>query len=706
MLRKVFKEELQAFAKNAQECPPKFPVRVCTERRMIQDGVQYTDTMCHACGHKWRVANSYSTNCPVCGCDIRVIEAGRGWRSRTAFVTYEERPECKSVCRYTVEYRRESPGAEISAKPHLVFAAVFKTDEGGACVVDTEKFLDRDTIRGIAGMSKLLGRINFQRPAYINLGDASEKANEVEKKVRALLQEAQINYAPKKGTNKSQKNSLYKEYRMPEISEERILRAIKPLVVHIKQSTMHEESGTYHCHACGTNKDFTFTGMDTYHRNRLLADGCPVCGNTKVFCNISGYSEWYNTVVSVESTDLPNGEIAMRFFMSKLALGDKESALKPTLTPMGTLFVAMPEGKTPISVWVEGTTRKNELKYRISNSLLLQTPDELRQVVEASSLKRAGLLEFFGLGNPAYKAAISPEAMTAKNVIDYITAYMAEPAVEKIAKGNIPAIAKDLLEGRGLANIGHAETLPEILGMSKQAIAHARKHSLGYEDARIYAQLTEMDQSILPEDYAWFVQNFRSRIATIQNINRAYGIPLPKIRQYLETVQLYQCIEVWDALSIWDDYLRMAAKCRFDISDKSRKYPASLKKEHDIAAFAYNRLKSAHNTEMFREQAGLNKRLEYSWNEFLIKVPETPEEVVQEATAQKSCLRSYIDLIQSGETRIVFVRRKEEPDKSFVTIEVNKEDRVVQVKGYANSNPKNEKLRTFLSKWKLAKGLV
>ena len=68
---------------------------------------------------------------------------------------------------------------------------------------------------------------------------------------------------------------------------------------------------------------------------------------------------------------------------------------------------------------------------------------------------------------------------------------------------------------------------------------------------------------------------------------------------------------------------------------------------------------------------------EYDWNRYemetedlLIRLPEYVHEIREEGNAQHHCVATYIDRMVAGETCILFIRKKEEPDKSYYTVEV------------------------------------
>lgn len=68
---------------------------------------------------------------------------------------------------------------------------------------------------------------------------------------------------------------------------------------------------------------------------------------------------------------------------------------------------------------------------------------------------------------------------------------------------------------------------------------------------------------------------------------------------------------------------------------------------------------------------------------FKIIVPRNPEDVSREGALLNHCVGGYINSIASGSKTILFLRRKEEPDKPFYTIEVN-DSIVIQIHGLKN----------------------
>ena len=112
--------------------------------------------------------------------------------------------------------------------------------------------------------------------------------------------------------------------------------------------------------------------------------------------------------------------------------------------------------------------------------------------------------------------------------------------------------------------------------------------------------------------------------------------------------------------------------------------------------------------EKFKKNLEKVKDLKYEAKDvdFIIKVPEKPEDIVIEGSELHHCVASYVPKIANGMTNIVFVRRKEKPDEPFFTVEVDNNKIIQQVHGLSNCNISSvEGLLDFVEEWAKKKHL-
>ena len=122
------------------------------------------------------------------------------------------------------------------------------------------------------------------------------------------------------------------------------------------------------------------------------------------------------------------------------------------------------------------------------------------------------------------------------------------------------------------------------------------------------------------------------------------------------------------------------------LSDKYDKYPRHFLTTHQIAIRNYQRMKKEFSEEMFKKR--INKQYECSFGNYTFVYPNSTQDIKDKAVQMSNCVSSYIDKVINGECHILFLRKKDSPDKSLVTIEV-RNNQIVQARRKFN-DPVNE----------------
>ena len=78
------------------------------------------------------------------------------------------------------------------------------------------------------------------------------------------------------------------------------------------------------------------------------------------------------------------------------------------------------------------------------------------------------------------------------------------------------------------------------------------------------------------------------------------------------------------------------------------------------------------------------KEYEYEDESYIIRLPETLSEIVDEGNIQRICIGGYTSRHALGETNLFFLRKKSEPDTPFYAIEMSNSKNIVQIHGYCN----------------------
>lgn len=93
-------------------------------------------------------------------------------------------------------------------------------------------------------------------------------------------------------------------------------------------------------------------------------------------------------------------------------------------------------------------------------------------------------------------------------------------------------------------------------------------------------------------------------------------------------------------------------------------------------------------------------KLFYENEDFTIVIPTTADEFRFEADCQHNCVfRSYFSEVTEHQTHIVFVRKKEKPNKPYITCEVSNDGKIIQYLAQFNAQPKDASAQKFAKEY-------
>lgn len=202
-----------------------------------------------------------------------------------------------------------------------------------------------------------------------------------------------------------------------------------------------------------------------------------------------------------------------------------------------------------------------------------------------------------------------------------------------------------------------------------------------------YVSLTEKDiDNILT--YGGFY-NYRSYF---DRLTSDYGYTAKNLMLYIDHLKTFEALDrVCNLIREIYDYANMMKK----ISDKFDRYPRHFLTTHTIASRNYNRLKSQFDELKFQNR--INKSMERTFDNYVFIYPDNTQDIKDESVSMNNCVSSYISRVINGECDIMFMRYKDSPDKSLVTIEVQNNEIVQALQKY--NNPLTSEQQKIVDKW-------
>lgn len=169
-------------------------------------------------------------------------------------------------------------------------------------------------------------------------------------------------------------------------------------------------------------------------------------------------------------------------------------------------------------------------------------------------------------------------------------------------------------------------------------------------------------------------------------------IPIVKLQNYL----LKQDRSF--VFSYYNDYFEMLKQLNIPIT-KNTMFPKDLTKAHDRAVDTLNELRLEVENKAFEKRYNEIKSMEKTVQGISFVVPKKASELIKEGRELNHCVGGshYIKKHAEKKLTIVFVRKKTEPTKAYFTLEL-RENKVVQLYGYKNTDPSNE-LQAIVQEW-------
>lgn len=251
-------------------------------------------------------------------------------------------------------------------------------------------------------------------------------------------------------------------------------------------------------------------------------------------------------------------------------------------------------------------------------------------------------------------------------------------------------------------------SLTELLQIDKQRCNRLRDMD-GNEFALEMLQIEERDGIKITQENLKFVNDNYIREDELQ-IHRT-GLSINKAVNYIRRIVKSSRLGVRTVLQYYSDYLDMARERGADLTDDIiRVYPRMIER-HNLYVEEKERklnddLMSEKNKKFTRIAAdySLNCSL-FQWEDkkYIITVPKNAGEIVMEGKMQHHCVASsdnYMQKMNNRETFILFLRKKETPDMPYYTLEVGKDNRIIQSYGAYDRKPDWSKVSKILTKWK------
>ncbi len=306
-------------------------------------------------------------------------------------------------------------------------------------------------------------------------------------------------------------------------------------------------------------------------------------------------------------------------------------------------------------------------------------------------------------------------------VIEFLEACCFYPRqIEMLMKAHMHRVVFDLVE-RGVKNNAaiNWDDPGRGLRLNGQEVKEFLQTRRDVDTITLYRALK--GRAAIAECDGWIARGLSIRSAQVTA--KKWNVPLERMIRYLDG----HCggsgsnhPDIGGTLVFWQDYLRSAEDIGWPLHQENVLMPKDLGAAHDEAVRLRiekaRRERAAEERERARlrdksykkRRAKLEKKYAFALDGYIIRVPANEEEIRDEGRKLKHCVGGYAQRHMQGTTTILFMRKAKQPDKPWLTIEMDV-NKLRQIHGFRNEGmystggriapDPREVYREFLDTW-------
>lgn len=273
------------------------------------------------------------------------------------------------------------------------------------------------------------------------------------------------------------------------------------------------------------------------------------------------------------------------------------------------------------------------------------------------------------------------DLMNAFQIVQYAKLGMTYQSIELLYKAGFHQIVIDKINEYGPSGAVYwrGKTLQKILRLNMGDIRRVREHNPTLDSLRVYQTMTDKERRTLP---------WESVVATGQAGSYMLN-KLAKYAHYASAVKVVDYVEKerqkhkqqYVRIGDWIDYIEAAEKIGLNMNKKDVIFPRDLKEAHDTAIGALKENENKETSEKIKKRA---LGITFEKDGLMIIEADSVKCLYEESAQLNHCVKTYADKVAGGKCKIFFIRKTEQPEKSFYTLEADPKGKFVQCRGDHN----------------------
>jgi hypothetical protein len=280
--------------------------------------------------------------------------------------------------------------------------------------------------------------------------------------------------------------------------------------------------------------------------------------------------------------------------------------------------------------------------------------------------------------------------------LEYLRIYVRHPNIEYLVKSGYHHLIRTDYNGwnyqiptvriDNLVNL-KSNNLLKMLDLNRVEFQLLQGHERYYEQF-IFCRLQFPKNK--PEDVLMIAQVYGYACNRLQDHCALTGLSPLRLVRYLLNHDVNH--------GLYHDYLDQCTQLGYDLHDTAINMPRVFHTMHERISALIEVKKTAKLQNIFEENYSKRLCYEYSEDDLIARQPKSIDEIAEEGAALKHCVGGYAERHAKNQTTIMFLRKADNPDTPYYTMEINSNGRIQQCYGYRNNtanNPKPPEIKTF-----------
>ena len=281
------------------------------------------------------------------------------------------------------------------------------------------------------------------------------------------------------------------------------------------------------------------------------------------------------------------------------------------------------------------------------------------------------------------------------------------PYLEQLIKAGLNELAKEIIGNSTSIFYKEADSLGHALGIDKFRLNRLRNNHGGKVFLQWLIHEKGFEKVIKDNMIAWFS---KWQICPEDLLFVLDRMSPEQIKNYLEKQAKESEKKPKELIGTWKDYLDMASKLGMDVKDPIIYHARKLEKRHnELVQLMIEKKMDIKAEEIAEKFPGIEnvcenlRKYEYSDHTFQIVAPRNIKDILEEGEELQHCIigkDTYFARMVKQESYLLFLRKKNAPQKPYYTLEVEPDGTVRQKRTYFNrQNPDIKQAENFLLRW-------